>query len=129
MSRKYAKRTASTKTKTYKDYLEMRRKLIAKGYELKNEMSKESFKAFYSRLQEAKKAGEIKSGAWQTLVEKEKYLSAKQAEALSMASKDAYGRKISAREIRGYSRQQVNELGQYLSEHKTEESLYGGDYE
>lgn len=129
MSRTYKRRTASTKKKTYQDYLSARAELEGKGYRLKDAMSKDSFEAYYDRLTSAKKSGEIKSGAWQTLLEKEKYLSAKQAEALSVASADAYGRKISAREIRGYSLQQIRELGDYLNLHKTEETLYGGKYE
>ena len=42
--RTYKKRTKSTKSKTYKEYLEMRKELAGKGYELKEVLSERQFK-------------------------------------------------------------------------------------
>ena len=53
--RTYKKRTKSTKSKTYKEYLEMRKELAGKGYELKEVLSERQFKEAYDMLKEAKK--------------------------------------------------------------------------
>ena len=51
--RTYKKRTKSTKSKTYKEYLEMRKELAGKGYELKEVLSERQFKEAYDMLKEA----------------------------------------------------------------------------
>ena len=61
--RTYKKRTSSTKTKTYQDYLDMRADLLRKGYELKSTMTETQFNQYYKTLSDAKRNGEIKTGA------------------------------------------------------------------
>ena len=61
--RKYTKRTKSTNRKTYADYLNYRAEQEAKGYVLRNVMTKDQFENYYDHLIEAKKSGDLKSGA------------------------------------------------------------------
>lgn len=83
--RTYKKRTKSTSSKTYTDYIRARKEMEAKGYVLKEEMSPKAFKEYYDKLKIAKKTGEIKSQPWQTLLSKERYLSRKQAKTFALA--------------------------------------------
>ena len=61
--RKYTKRIKSTGRKTYADYLNYRSEQEAKGYVLQDVMTKDQFENYYDHLIEAKKAGDLKSGA------------------------------------------------------------------
>lgn len=125
----YKKRTKSTASKTYGDYINAREELKNKGYTLKPQMSKDSFEAMYDRLKAAKKAGEIKSQPWQELLRRERYLSRGQAKALALAKKDMYNLKnVSVQSIFKADMTEIAVLGQFLNENK-ESGLYGGDYE
>lgn len=133
MARRYKTRTKSTKSKTYQDYLEMRRERELKGYVLKSEMTKSQFENFYTRLKLAKKNGEIKSQPWQELKVRETYLSPKQATALSKASKEMkvqglINKSYSANALRKQATSQtVFYIAQFLSANKG--SLFTGNYE
>ena len=133
MARQYKQRTKSTKSKTYQDYLKMRRELMSKGIVLKDQMSEKSFYNYYDRLKEAKKAGDIKSQPWQELKSREIYLSTKQARALSIASKEMKRLGISGfsytpSQIRSMATSQtVYEIGMFLNMNK--DTLFSGDYE
>lgn len=133
MARTYKKRTKSTKSKTYEEYLEMRRDLERKGYVLKEQMSKTNFENYYERIKDAKRAGEIKSQPWQYLKSKETYLSSDQAKALATASKDMKNQGLTkysytASQIRKMATSEtVYHIGIFLNENKT--SIFSGDYE
>ena len=114
MSRKYSKRTKKTSRKTYQDYLNERASLEIKGYKLKEQMSEESFIQYYDRLIQAKKEGEIKSGAWQTLLEKEKYVSYKQAKVMKLAFENKYGTEITTRYIRSMTLEQMKDVWAWI---------------
>ena len=60
MARQYKKRTASTKRKTYVDYISARAELAAKGYQLRKALSPGSFEEKYEGIRRRKKVGEIK---------------------------------------------------------------------
>ena len=154
--RKYSKRTKSTARKTYQDYLEARAQLEAKGIELNTIMTKKSFEAVYDRYLEAKKAGEIKSQAWQHLLSKERLISKAQAKNFAIAQteknkeaaiveldkiKDSlsdkeYQKKLNKiskmkttmKEVYTFDIDKIRELGAYITETK-ETGLYGGKYE
>ena len=154
--RTYKKRTKSTKTKTYQDYLDMRADLLRQGYELKSIMTETQFNQYYKTLSDAKRNGEIKTGAWQTLKSKEKYITWKQARTFAIAKtemmrqlgreelekrKDKLTEKEYKRELNiinkiKYSQKDaqkltpddIRELGKYINSTK-ESGLYGGDYE
>lgn len=128
MSRKYSKRTKKTSRKTYQDYLNERASLEIKGYKLKEQMSEESFIQYYDRLIQAKKEGEIKSGAWQTLLEKEKYVSYKQAKVMKLAFENKYGTEITTRYIRSMTLEQMKDVWAWIYKTK-EKGIYGGHYE
>ena len=153
---KYSKRTKSTARKTYQDYLEARAQLEAKGIELNTIMTKKSFEAVYDRYLEAKKAGEIKSQAWQHLLSKERLVSKAQAKVFAIAqtekNKEAaiveldkikdylsdkeYQKKLkkiakmktTMKEAYTFDIDKIRELGAYIAETK-ETGLYGGKYE
>lgn len=154
--RTYKKRTSSTKTKTYQDYLDMRADLLRKGYELKSIMTETQFNQYYKTLSDAKRNGEIKTGAWQTLKAKEKYITWKQAKTFALAKtemtrqlgreelekrKDKLTEKEYERELKiinkiKYSQKDaqkltpddIREVGKYINSTKAS-GLYGGDYE
>ena len=133
MSRKYSKRTKSTKSKSYEDYLNMRRDLEGKGYVLKEQMSRKSFESYYDRLKEAKRAGEIKSQPWQYLKSKETYLSEGQAKALSIASKDMVKKGLASNSFtkdqikKMATSQTIYNIGIYLNSNA--DVLFSGNYE
>lgn len=150
MARQYKKRTASTKRKTYVDYILARAELAAKGYQLRKELSPESFKEKYERLAGAKKAGEIKSQPWDVLMRRERLLiSNAQAKNVRLAhieilkaslpaDKKSLKYKEIMQEIKDFRRNvgNVYKLSQgdidaafdYIEANK-EEGLFGGDYE
>lgn len=150
MARKYKKRTASTKRKTYVDYILARAELEAKGYQLRKELSPESFEAKYERLARAKKAGEIKSQPWDVLMRRERLLiSNAQAKNVRLAHIELLKEQLPAdkksekykqimQEIKDFRRtvNNVYKLSQgdidaafeYIEANK-EEGLFGGDYE
>lgn len=74
MARKYKKRTASTKRKTYEDYILARAEMEAKGYRLRPIKSPEAFEAIYERIARAKRAGEVKSQPWKVLMRRERLI-------------------------------------------------------
>ena len=130
--RKYTKRTKSTKRKTYDDYLAYREQQEAKGYQLQDLMKKDQFEEYYNYLIEAKKAGEIKSGAWQELKRQERYEHSRaRLENLKIAS-----RELGLNNGKGYSRKQIlqlspdnlNNLYLYIAANKAS-GLFGGHYE
>lgn len=128
MSRKYSKRTKKTSRKTYQDYLQERASLEIKGYKLKEQMTEKSFTQFYDRLIQAKREGEIKSGAWQTLLEKEKYVSNNQAKVMKIAFENKYGTKITTRDVRSMTLEQMKDIWAWI--YKTKQTgIYGGHYE
>ena len=111
--RTYKKRTKSTKSKTYKEYLEMRKELAGKGYELK----------------EAKKRGDIKSSPWAELKRRERYItSVKQARVFLKAAEERYGEKFTLAEIYSMTPAQIHLLGDFINRTK-DTGLYGGSYE
>ena len=150
MARKYKKRTASTKRKTYVDYILARAELAAKGYQLRKALSPESFKEKYELLRNAKKAGEIKSQPWDVLMRRERLLiSNAQAKNVRLAHIEILKASLPAdeksqkykqimQEIKDFRRNvgNVYKLSQgdidaafeYIEAHK-EEGLFGGDYE
>lgn len=133
MSRKYSKRVKSTKSKSYEDYLNMRKELESKGYVLKEQMSRRSFESYYDRLKEAKRSGEIKSQPWQYLKSKESYLSEEQAKALSKASKEMVAKGLASNSFtkdqikKMATSQTIYNIGIFLNANK--ESLFSGNYE
>lgn len=129
MSRQYAKRTKSTKSKTYQDYLDMRQELVDKGYSIKDQMSEVSFNNYYDRLKRARKTGELASSPWQELKRRTKYVwSSKQAKYLADAATIKEGRKVTQKEIKQYAQSQIGSLIEFIESNK-ESGLFGGDYE
>lgn len=133
MSRKYNKRIKSTSKKTYKDYLKYRAEKESKGYILKEAMTESEFEQYYEGLRKAKKAGEIKSQAWQYLTHKEIYLSSKQASKLALASQEMQKEGLlinsyNTKTIRMVNKAELSVIGTYLNMNKTAD-IYGGNYE
>lgn len=127
--RTYKKRTKSTKSKTYKEYLEMRKELASKGYELKDVLSERQFKEAYDMLKEAKKRGDIKSSPWAELKRRERYItSVKQARVFVKAAEERYGEKYTLAEIYSMTPAQIHLLGDFINRTK-DLGLYGGSYE
>lgn len=127
--RAYKKRTKSTKSKTYKEYLEMRKELASKGYELQAQLSEGQYKEAYVMLKEAKKRGEIKASPWAELKRRERYVtSVKQARVFVKAAKEMYGGKFTLADAYSMSPAQVQVLGNYINATKSS-GLYGGNYE
>lgn len=127
--RTYKKRTKSTKSKTYKEYLEMRKELASKGYELKDVLSERQFKEAYDMLKEAKKRGDIKSSPWAELKRRERYItSVKQARVFVKAAEERYGEKFTLAEIYSMTPAQIHLLGDFINKTK-DLGLYGGSYE
>lgn len=127
--RTYKKRTKSTKSKTYKEYLEMRKELASKGYELKDVLSERQFKEAYDMLKEAKKRGDIKSSPWAELKRRERYItSVKQARVFVKAAEERYGEKFTLAEIYSMTPAQIHLLGDFINRTK-DTGLYGGSYE
>ena len=127
--RTYKKRSKSTKSKTYEEYLEMRKELASKGYELQDQLSERHFKEAYDLLKEAKKRGEIKASPWAELKRRERYVtSVKQARVFVKAAKAKYGGRFTLTDIYSMSRAQLHMLGQYINATKSR-GLYGGNYE
>lgn len=127
--RTYKKRTKSTKSKTYKEYLEMRKELASKGYELKDVLSERQFKEAYDMLKEAKKRGDIKSSPWAELKRRERYItSVKQARVFVKAAEERYGEKFTLAEIYSMTPAQIHLLGDFINRTK-DLGLYGGSYE
>lgn len=85
--RHYKHRTASTKSKTYQDYLAVRAKLESKGIPLKDKMKEYEFLAKYKALQRQKRKGLISSQPWQELQSREKAISTKQMRNLKISAK------------------------------------------
>lgn len=127
--RTYKKRTKSTKSKTYKEYLEMRKELAGKGYELKEVLSERQFKEAYDMLKEAKKRGDIKSSPWAELKRRERYItSVKQARVFVKAAEERYGEKFTLAQIYSMTPAQITLLGDFINRTK-DTGLYGGSYE
>ena len=125
----YKKRTKSTKRKSYKDYLDYRAEQIAKGYTLKDLMSEAAFNEYYDILQEAKRSGEIKSGAWQTLKRMERYeASEKRIRVLQKAIENRSGVALSRSKILKLPKSELESLYAYINMTK-HTGIYGGDYE
>ena len=127
--RKYIKRTKSTASKTYTEYLADRNKLEAKGYQLNTVMSKDQFENLYSTLKEARKAGELKSQPYQELLRRERYLASnKQVKVLAKAASILYGKKWTQQMIYRADPLIIAEIGAYINKTKSS-GIYGGDYE
>lgn len=127
--RKYTKRTKSTSSKTYTEYLADRNKLEAKGYQLNTVMSKDQFENLYSTLKEARKAGELKSQPYQELLRRERYLASnKQVKVLAKAASILYGKKWTQQMIYRADPLIIAEIGAYINKTKSS-GIYGGDYE
>lgn len=127
--RKYTKRTKSTASKTYTEYLADRNKLEAKGYQLNTVMSKDQFENLYSTLKEARKAGELKSQPYQELLRRERYLASnKQVKVLAKAASILYGKKWTQQMIYRADPLIIAEIGAYINKTKSS-GIYGGDYE
>ena len=127
--RKYTKRTKSTASKTYTEYLADRNKLEAKGYQLNTVMSKDQFENLYSTLKEARKAGELKSQPYQELLRRERYLASnKQVKVLAKAASILYGKKWTQQMIYRADPLIIAEVGAYINKTKSS-GIYGGDYE
>ena len=127
--RKYTKRTKSTASKTYTEYLADRNKLEAKGYQLNTVMSKDQFENLYSTLKEARKAGELKSQPYQELLRRERYLASnKQVKVLAKAANKLYGKKWTQQMIYRADPMVIAEIGEYINKTKSS-GIYGGDYE
>ena len=150
MARQYKKRTASTKRKTYVDYILARAELEAKGYQLRKVLSPEAFEAKYERLARAKKAGEIKSQPWDVLIRRERLLiSNAQAKNVRLAHIELLKEQLPAdnksseykkiiQEIKDFksnvgnvyklSQSAIDAAFVYIEANK-QEGLFGGDYE
>lgn len=128
MARKYSKRTKSTQSKSYKDYLFERAKLEEKGYYLHPVMSKEEFENEYERFKQAKKAGEIKSQPFQELMRREKYITRKQAKIFQQAEYEMSHKKVTLKQVQQFDSDKISVLGTYINRTKVT-GLYGGDYE
>lgn len=127
--RKYTKRTKSTASKTYTEYLADRNKLEAKGYQLNTVMSKDQFENLYNTLKEARKAGELKSQPYQELLRRERYLASnKQVKVLAKAASILYGKKWTQQMIYRADPLIIAEIGAYINKTKSS-GIYGGDYE
>lgn len=127
--RKYTKRTKSTASKTYAEYLADRNKLEAKGYQLNTVMSKDQFENLYNTLKEARKAGELKSQPYQELLRRERYLASnKQVKVLAKAASILYGKKWTQQMIYRADPLIIAEIGAYINKTKSS-GIYGGDYE
>lgn len=127
--RKYTKRTKSTASKSYTEYLADRNKLEAKGYQLNTVMSKDQFENLYSTLREAKKAKEIKSQPYQELLKRERYLASnKQVKVMAKAANILYGKKWTQQMIYKADPMVIAEIGEYINKTK-HTGIYGGDYE
>ena len=140
--------------KTYQDYLKARTELEAKGIQLKEIMKPAAFDAYYERLREAKRIGEIKSQPWQHLLSKERLVTRGQARALAKAATDQeierriaeldkkqlsikeYNKefkkiskiKFTQKDIFKMNTSQIANIGAYLNLYKST-GLYGGSYE
>lgn len=150
MARQYKKRTASTKRKTYEDYILARAELEAKGYKLRKVLSPEAFEAKYERLARAKKAGEIKSQPWDVLIRRERLLiSNAQAKNVRLAHIELLKEQLPAdknsekykqimQEIKDFrgtvnnvyklSQSAIDAAFVYIEANK-QDGLFGGDYE
>lgn len=128
MARKYAKRTKSTQSKTYNDYLMERAKLEDQGYILHDAMTKREFESYYERLKAAKREGEIKSSPWQELKRRERYITRKQAKIFQQAEYEKTGNKITLKQAQMLDKDRIKELGKFINDTKSS-GLYGGDYE
>lgn len=127
--RTYKKRTKSTKSKTYKDYLEMRKELLAKGYQLEEVMSEVQFEKAYELLKSAKEKGEIKSSPWAALKRKERYVKyLSQAKILAKGASKLYDRNVTIQEIYKMTPAEIHEIGEYVNDTK-KDGIYGGSYE
>lgn len=127
--RKYTKRTKSTVSKSYTEYLADRNKLEIKGYQLNTVMSKDQFENLYSTLKEARKAGELKSQPYQELLRRERYLASnKQVKVLAKAANILYGKKWTQQMIYKADPIIIAEIGEYINKTKSS-GIYGGDYE
>lgn len=127
--RKYKENRKSVKAKTYKDYLAARQQYIDEGYNVKRALSKEAFDQVYKALREARNAGEIKTSAWDYLIKHQRYVvSGKQARNFQKAYKRVYGRGITLSGVYKLDTKTIQELSEYIDDHK-EEGIFGGDYE
>lgn len=151
--RSYKKREKTTAQKTYKDYLEVRKEYLRKGYNLKDKMTKKEFDSYYGVLRESAREGELKHSPWQELKAREKLTSSKQATKLALAatqikkeealkkldalglSGEAYEKKyakiqkikVSRVSIFKADKETIALYGAYLNRTK-ETGLYGGNY-
>lgn len=127
--RKYKENRKSVKAKTYKDYLEARQQYIDKGFNVKSALSKGAFDQVYKALREARNAGELKASAWDYLIKHQRYVvSGKQARNFQKAYKMVYGRGITLSGVYKLDTKTIQELSEFITEHK-EEGIFGGDYE
>ena len=127
--RKYKENRKSVKAKTYKDYLAARQQYIDKGFNVKGALSKEAFDQVYAALRMARNAGELKTSAWDHLMKHQRYVvSGKQARNFQKAYKMVYGRGITLSGVYKLDTKTIQELSEYIDEHK-EEGIFGGDYE
>ena len=127
--RKYKENRKSVKAKTYKDYLEARQQYIDKGFNVKSALSKGAFDQVYKALREARNAGEINTSAWDYLIKHQRYVvSGKQARNFQKAYKMVYGRGITLSGVYKLDTKTIQELSEFITEHK-EEGIFGGDYE
>lgn len=129
MNKRDLRRKATpSRLKTYKDYLDERKNLLRKGYELKDKMSKREFNYYYERLRTAKREGEIKSQPWQTLISKEKLLTRNQARVFAKATEEMTGKKTTQKAMYKLNKKEISEVGEYIAATKAT-GLYGGQYE
>lgn len=127
--RKYKENRKSVKAKTYKDYLAARQQYIDKGFNVRSALSKEAFEQVYTALRMARNTGELKTSAWDHLMKHQRYVvSGKQARNFQKAYKMVYGRGITLSGVYKLDTKTIQELSEYIDEHK-EEGIFGGDYE
>ena len=127
--RKYKENRKSVKAKTYEDYLAARQQYIDKGFNVKGALSKGAFDQVYKALREARNTGEIKTSAWDYLIKHQRYvISGKQARNFQKAYNMVYGRKITLSGVYKLDTKTIQELSEYIADHK-EEGIFGGDYE
>lgn len=127
--RKYKENRKSVKAKTYEDYLAARQQYIDKGFNVRKELSRQAFDQVYRALREARNAGELKTSAWDHLMKHQRYIvSGLQARNYQKAYKMVYGRGITLSGVYKLDVKTIQELSEFITEHK-EEGIFGGDYE
>lgn len=128
--RSYKKRTASTKAKSYEEYLEARKVLEDKGIRLKDVLTRRAYEEVYKTLSIAKREKEISSQPFQELMRRQRYLTPKQARVMAKAYSDMTGSKFTYKDAVGFDPKTVGEIGRYMNSLSDDKrSLYGGNYE